>query len=223
MSAARLEDLAKALGFQESAQDILGRLRTVYAQIDQRLAEGAQGLQLPCKAGCDACCHEAVFVCAPEFLAVAEQVMAWPQDRQDRLLHQMLQVASDFEDELELLELVDSGPERDEVARRIRFRCPLLSAEGGCTVYSARELNARTFGQSRHEGFDAPYGCELTHAALKVLPQRPALYGAQQARRALVQALERTERVQVYPWWFARYRSAFEDGPRASRASRPRE
>jgi len=210
VSAARLEQLAKALGFQASAQDVLDRLRAVYTQIDQQLAEGARGLELPCKMGCDACCHEAVFVCAPEFLAVAEQVMAWPQHRQDSLLDQMRHIASDFEDELELLELVASGPERDEVARRIQFRCPLLSAEGGCTVYSARELNARTFGQSRHEGFDAPYGCELTHAALKVLPQRPALYGAQQARRALVQALELTERVQVYPWWFSQYRAAFE-------------
>lgn len=212
MSAPRLEGLARALGFEAPAQEVLGRLRTVYAQIDKRLAEGAEGVNLPCKAGCDACCHEAVFVCAPEFLAVAEQVMAWPQDRQDRLLDQMALIASDFEDELELLQLVASGPERDEIARRIRFRCPLLSAEGGCTVYVARELNARTFGQSRHEGFDAPYGCELTHAALKVLPERPALYGAQQARRDLVEAVPQTERVQVYPWWFTRYRAAFEAG-----------
>jgi hypothetical protein len=93
------------------------------------------------------------------------------------------------------------------VAARVKFRCPLLSHDGLCTIYPARELNGRTFGQSWDSVRAHPYGCELTHERLRVLPpeQGPRLIDAREARRRLVASVPGTERVHVYPWWFARY------------------
>lgn len=208
MSRSALDALSVALGLGASAQDVLRPLRELYVQLDQRLAEGAAGLGLPCKLGCDACCHEAVFVCAAEFLLVAEAVLKWPTVERQALVADMVAIAERFEDELELLELLSPGEERDEVAERVRFSCPLLSAQGGCRVYAVRELNARTFGQSMDEARSSPYGCDLTHARLRVI-QAPALYGARQARRELVARVPGTEPVHVYPWWFSRHREVF--------------
>jgi hypothetical protein len=105
------------------------------------------------------------------------------------------------------LETIEPGPERDEVAMRVRFRCPLLGGDGRCTVYAARELNARTFGASFDPSSATAYGCTLTHARLRVLPEDTAskLFDAREARRRLRDAVPETARVHVYPWWFARF------------------
>jgi hypothetical protein len=123
------------------------------------------------------------------------------------LIEAMRALAVRFEDELELLEILTPGFERDEVAARVKFRCPLLAADGRCTVYPARELNARTFGLTWDSARAHPFGCELTHERLRVLPDRvaPSLFDAREARRRLVAVVPGTERVHVYPWWFAKY------------------
>ena len=173
--------------------------------MDAALREGREGLDLPCKLGCDDCCHESVFLSAPEMLAVANAILAWPDEARREVVDQMLALADRYADELELLEILEPGAERNEVAARVKFRCPLLDGGGGCRVYSARELNARTFGQTCDEAASAPYGCELTHARLAILGQ-PSLPGARAMRHRLVSAVPGTERVHVYPWWFAQLR-----------------
>lgn len=202
--------LASALGLGDDPQGVLRTLEGLYRDIDAELAAGAAGLDLPCGAGCDGCCHEAVFVSAPEFFAVALAVAGWAEPERARLLTRMAEIAVEFEDELELLETIEAGAERDEVAMRVRFTCPLLASDGTCRVYAVRELNARTFGQSWDERRDEAYGCTLTHARLRVLPERPPLAGARAARQRLVAELPATARVHVYPWWFARYRAEIE-------------
>lgn len=117
----------------------------------------------------------------------------------------MAAIARRFEDELELLETIEPGPERDEVAARVKFDCPLLDG-GACSVYGARELNARTFGLTWDRRGAAAYGCGLTHERLRVLGPNagPGLVDARDVRRRLVALVPGTERVHVYPWWFAR-------------------
>jgi hypothetical protein len=149
-----------------------------------------------------------VFLSAPEFLAVAAHLLEHRSEAELKaLLEEMRALAARFEDELELLEILTPGFERDEVAARIKFRCPMLSEGGECTVYPARELNARTFGAAFDSARGHPFGCELTHERLRVLPSEiaPAMFDAREARRRLVTALPGTEVVHVYPWWFSRY------------------
>jgi hypothetical protein len=202
-----LRGLAIALGLESQPQDILRSVQGAYDAIDASLAEGRADLQLPCHAGCSQCCREAVFVCAAEFFCVADAVLAWAPARRHALLDDMARVADRFEDELELLETLQPGFERDEVAARVRFDCPLLSGQGHCTVYAVRELNARTFGQSMDENRGEAYGCGLTHERLALVPaqSKAGLYGAHQARRDFVERVQGTEVVHVYPWWFTRY------------------
>ena len=99
------------------------------------------------------------------------------------------------------------GDERDEVAARVKFRCPLLGSSGACTIYPARELNGRTFGQAWDRKKGGAYGCTLTHARLAVLPPEdgPQMIDARDARARLAALVPGTERVHVYPWWFARH------------------
>ena len=84
-----------------------------------------------------------------------------------------------------------------EIARTLRFTCPLLDGEGGCMIYPARELYARLFGCSfNDEG--GIYGCDLVGEhlagrALTLLPTRPT------ARR--LSALPLTFMRQVYPYY----------------------
>lgn len=197
-------DLGRALGFDDPLE-VWARVRELYEVLDRDVEAGARGAELPCRKGCDACCHESVFLSAPEFLVVGAHLLThWSPEARARLVDQMSALAERFEDELELLELLEPGAERDEVAARIKFRCPLLDEAGACTIYPARELNGRTFGASWLSG-DEAYGCELTRAHLRVLNDRPPLVDARAARKRLVDAVPQTEMVHVYPYWFVRF------------------
>lgn len=203
--------LSRALGLGEDPEAVLVEVRRIYADIDVEVAERAAGHALPCKAGCDACCHESVFVSAPEFLAVAAYLMdEHPVEGRRAIVGEMRALAARFEDELELLETIPPGVERDEVAARVRFRCPLLANSGRCSVYEARELNGRTFGMSWNAKRDHAFGCELTHERLRVLPEDvgPSLFDAYDGRRRMADAFPAIDFVHVFPWWFDRYGDA---------------
>ncbi|MCK6550314.1 hypothetical protein L6R52_31045 [Myxococcota bacterium] len=157
-----------------------------------------------------------MFLSAPELLAVVDELLRTRTDAELRaLVDAMAILAARFEDELELLETIPAGDERDEVAARVKFDCPLL-ADGACTVYRARELNARTFGQTWDRRRGAAYGCGLTHERLRILGPDVGtrLVDARDVRRRLVDAVPGTERVHVYPWWFARIGALLVDPPR---------
>jgi Fe-S-cluster containining protein len=210
VSDARLVRLSIALGLGDAPEVVLAPLRALYADVDRALDAAAAGLELPCKPGCDACCHESVFVSAPELLLLLEALLRRPEAERRRVTAEMLALAERFEDELEQLEQFPAGPERDEVAARVRFRCPLLGPDGACTVYAARELNARSFGASWDGASGEAYGCELTRGRLRVLPTRPPLPDARALRRRLAETVPGTERVHVFPWWFRRLRAELE-------------
>lgn len=200
--------LSEALGLGSDPARVIATVKSIYSNVDALVDAHVAGRALPCKSGCDACCHESVFVSAPEFLLVAHALTTeHPVEGRTAIVAEMRALARDFEDELELLETIPPGPERDEVAFRVRFRCPLLSNAGRCTVYEARELNGRTFGQSWDPRREAAFGCELTHERLRVLGPDvgPKLFDAVAARRMLAEAFPTIDFVHVYPWWFDRY------------------
>ena len=207
-SRAAVRGLCADLGLGDDPQVVLTAVSQFYRWLDERIAHGTSGLDLPCRAGCDACCHEAVFVSAPEFLAVAAYLIEHrSREQREAIVAAMVRHAVHFEDELLLLDELPAGAERDEVARRVRFRCPLLEPTGACSVYPVRELNARTFGTSHDELRGHPYGCELTHDALRVLPSsaKAGLTGARAARHRFRDDVPGVGDVYVYPWWFQRF------------------
>jgi Fe-S-cluster containining protein len=199
--------LASALGLDAEPAELLDRVHAAYVALDAALAAARGPLALPCARGCSACCHEAVFVSAPEALAA---ILALAEDHGPAALRavaaEMDAFAARYADELELLDLLEPGAERDEVAVRVRFACPMLDAEGGCRVHRARELNARSFGQSWDHARDEPYGCTLVDALLR--GRGAALFGAREARRRFVADVPEAQAVRVYPAWFARARGA---------------
>ncbi len=207
----QLVELSQALGLGNQPQQLIAMLQDFYLEVDQQLLQSTQGLMLPCKAGCDACCHESVFVSTPEFLYVANYLLSEVSlvQRQE-ICTQMSALAKQFEDEIEQLSYFPAGPERDEVAERVKFRCPLLLSEGRCGIYAARELNGRSFGNTWYGAKDQAYGCELTHQRLKIVGQKQVqerLLDSQQLRRKLVETVPGTEIVQIYPYWFSKYQN----------------
>ncbi|MBI2379112.1 MAG: hypothetical protein HYV07_34290 [Deltaproteobacteria bacterium] len=205
-SEAKLSALSEALGLGRDPAPILEALEELYRATDAELETSTSSLALPCREGCDACCHEAVFVSAPEVLFALRELLERDPAHVQRVVAEMIEIAERYSDELELLESIE-GEERDEVAERVRFRCPLLVGSS-CGIYVARELNARTFGRSVDERSGDAFGCGLTREALVQIGvgplERKRLPGARDARRRLALAVPKTELVHVYPWWFRR-------------------
>ncbi|MEM6734407.1 MAG: hypothetical protein AAF658_22775, partial [Myxococcota bacterium] len=172
-------------------------LRSLYAELDERLAVRTKGLDLPCHRGCSACCHESVFVTPLEFLYVWE----WAQENLDAetlesMIDRGLELYAEHRDRIEALETAPQE-EHDAIARELRFTCPLLGAGGECRVYPVRELYARLFGCSFNDA-GGVYGCHLVGAHLA--DKTVTLPGVRPwAKRLASQPL--TFKRQVYPFW----------------------
>ena len=69
-----LEAFAGACGFELEPQ--LEALREIYADVDARNAANTKDLDLPCHRGCDACCHESVFLTTLEFLGAWDWIQS---------------------------------------------------------------------------------------------------------------------------------------------------
>jgi hypothetical protein len=217
-----LDVLASELGLGSDARAIAGQVAAFYAEIDAEREARAAGCALPCRTGCDECCRHSVFLSAPELLyAVVELVENHDLATVERVVAEMRGLFERFEDEIEALEAIESGAERDEVAARIHFACPMLDTGGACIVYRARELNARSFGQTWDHRRDEPYGCELTVGRLAILgaARGRTFLGAREARERFTARFVATEKVQIYPWWFARYGERILEAARALRGA----
>ena len=70
----------------------------------------------------------------------------------------------------------DGDPSHDELARELKFRCPLLEADGRCGVYPMRELLGRLFGCSFNSA-GGVYGCHPV-GSHHIREARHALTGA---------------------------------------------
>ena len=205
----RIEKLAVAMGFTCSPERTIAAVMTFYDSLQGETKRVADSISLPCKEGCDACCHESVFLSAPEFLAVCNYLFEHRERAyREQLLREMIALAEEFADELEFLESAPAGFERDEVAARIKFRCPMLSKNGSCSIYPVRELNGRTFGISWDRKNDQAYGCTLTRESLRVVDApNSKLLDARGVRHSFNELVDQHDFVHVYPWWFAKYRS----------------
>ncbi|MCK5690596.1 hypothetical protein KAI87_15055 [Myxococcota bacterium] len=191
--------LAESWGCSD-LNDALDGLFSLYTDVDSRIEETTRDLDLPCYKGCDACCHESVFLTPLEFLAI----WAWAQtnlDAQSRL-HIVNRALEIYKDHQSIIDGFESAPpegqeDHFQTAKELRFRCPFLGQDGGCMVYPARELYARLFGMSFNDD-GGIYGCHLVgeHLAAKEVTLLPA---SATARR--LNQLPLTSSRQVLPWY----------------------
>ena len=193
-----LRALCKELG--EDLDAALDALRRLYDDLDRKNHENTRDLDLPCHRGCDACCHESVFLTPLEFFAAWDHVQRELDDpTRTEIVRRGLAL---YEEHRPLIEALGAPPPegaRDHlaVARELRFTCPLLGPSGECRVYPARELYARLFGCSFNE-LGGVYGCDLVgrHLGGKTV----TLVRVQRASELLAE-LPLTFMRQVYPYY----------------------
>ena len=195
------------INFHEVAQQVgvdlekaLEGLRALYADVDARNAQNTRDLNLPCHSGCDACCHESVFLTPLEFYGAWD----WVQKNVDEAKRtQMIQEGlAIYETNADLIVQLNEPeqpgqPSHNQLAKQLKFRCPMLGAAGKCSIYPMRELLARLFGCSFNSA-GGVYGCHLVgnHLAGKLVTLLPA---DGTAKRIL--DLPFTHKRQVYPYY----------------------
>ena len=95
----------------------------------------AIGWQVPaCRAGCHYCCYEQVNVTPPEVFSLVEHIRANWSDGRLQSLRKRLRAAAGKSRGLD-----------HEGYFAARIRCPLLNAEGKCSVYAVRPLMCRAY------------------------------------------------------------------------------
>ncbi|MEB4591334.1 YkgJ family cysteine cluster protein [Candidatus Thiothrix sp. Deng01] len=87
-----------------------------------------------CKSGCHYCCYEQVNVTPPEVFTIETYIKNhWPDDRQ-RSLRKRLQSAAAKAQNL-----------GQNTYYKARIACPLLNAQGMCSIYEVRPLMCRAY------------------------------------------------------------------------------
>ncbi len=181
----------------------LARLTLLYADVDERNVRNTRGLALPCGRGCDGCCHESVFLTPLEFYGAWDLLQrSYDDDTLDYVVDEGLRI---YLENQALIDAISAPPPSEDtdhtrVARALRFRCPMLGADGACLVYPMREVLARLFGCSFNDD-GGVYGCDIVGAHLsgqtvRLVRARPM------AMR--VHELPLTQQQQVYPYYIHR-------------------
>ncbi len=213
----RIDVLALAASYGVELGPALTALGKLYLDVEERNARNTAELALPCHRGCDACCHDSVFLTPLEFLAAWDHLQAGVDDAV--LADIVRQGRAIYAQHRELILALDAplgAGETDHfaIAKQLHFRCPLLDGEGTCRVYPARELYARLFGASFNED-GGVYGCSLVgaHLAGRVVT---LLRVRAVARELRGQPL--CDRRQVYPYFIE---ALYGDPARPDRIFRP--
>lgn len=175
-------------------------LAALYEDIDARNSTLTQHLDLPCHRGCSMCCHESVFLTPLEFFYVWHHVqtsLSVPE-RQD-IVQRGLALYEQHKATIVALDGPTPKGQSDhfEVAQKLKFACPMLSAQGACRVYPARELLARLFGCSFNDA-GGLYACHLVAEHLG--DREVTLLRARPNWRRLLD-LPLTHKRQVYPYY----------------------
>jgi Fe-S-cluster containining protein len=180
----------------------LRELERVYRDLDATLAQSTATLPLPCRRGCDACCHQAVFLTQLEWWLVVDHAQRELSPAEwEAAVGQGLRIYAQHRALFDALDEPppEGAPDHWEVARRLAYRCPLLGPAGACSVYPARELLARLYGGTWGRKAGELYACDLVHQALGGLELR--LHDATGLSQRLV-GLPLTGERRPYPWFF---------------------
>ena len=180
--------------------EAFGRLDALHADVDARNAVNTSNLALPCKRGCSDCCHESVFLTPLEFYRIWDWAQANLTDAlRAQIIDDGLAVYDMHRDLIEALNrpAEEGAPSHNVLAAQLKFRCPILSRDGACSVYPVRELLGRLFGSSFNSD-GGIYGCHLVgaHLADQVVTLLPARGTAKR-----LQELPFTHKRQVHPYY----------------------
>jgi hypothetical protein len=185
----------------------LASLKEVQRALDERLIATTKQHALPCFeprdgcASCAQCCHESVFLTPLEWLGVVEHMQAHfsPQELETRVRSALALYDAHRKTIDAFMRTPDNGAaDHTDLARTLKFTCPLFSKDG-CTVYPAREVLGRVFGQSfNDEG--GIYGCALSG---KYFGGQEVTLVRASAWAKKLRSLPLTGYRQVYPWFFA--------------------
>jgi Fe-S-cluster containining protein len=181
-------------------------LRDIYASLDTRLRATTKNLALPCyepRDGCQTCsqcCHESVFLTPLEWLNVVDYAQTtFEPSLYETMIRDGLALYANNQATIDAFMHPPPEGERDHfsLANALKFTCPLLGKDG-CSIYPAREILGRLFGQSfnKHGGI---YGCALSGAFFGA---RTATLVKAEAWAVRLEALPLTGYRQVYPWFF---------------------
>lgn len=209
-----------AIHTQDSDMDLraaLQALKQLYWRLDDKLIQTTANLAIPCRAldvqdkenkktPCHECCHESVFLTPLEWFYIVDYMQTHFSESQ---LHAIILYAHtlyhEHKSKIDALfsPLPDGVPDHFEVAKQIRFACPLLGPQG-CQIYPARELYARLFGQSYFSN-NQIYGCSrsIDFFSTAILSQK--LSSPLVSARAFARMLDRlplTHMRQVFPYYF---------------------
>src|SRR5688572_20643657 len=100
-----LEAVAETLG--ATLAPALASLHALYAEVDAQNHANTRDLDLPCHKGCDACCHESVFLTPLEFFAAWDHVQ---RTLSDEARHAIVQRGLALYRQNEALILALNGP-----------------------------------------------------------------------------------------------------------------
>lgn len=118
------------LNSDRTEKSILQLIADARQRIEQEAEESPLALLRQCAAGCDACCSTVVADVTPlEALVIAEYLTQHHEEAEIAAIRDRLAASASRYEELS----VEDGP-------RVSMRCPLLNADGLCSVYEARPL-----------------------------------------------------------------------------------
>ena len=113
-----------ALAVGVDLEKALNGLRELYADVDARNAQNTRDLNLPCHSGCDACCHESVFLTPLEFYGAWDWVQTNVEER--RRIQMIEEGLAVYERNQQLIVQLnrlpqDGEPSHDELAGNSNF------------------------------------------------------------------------------------------------------
>jgi Fe-S-cluster containining protein len=128
------------------------RYRLLLERLDRWFAEAAEGRDIPCRAGCTACCHGPFDISPADAELLREGLALLPaavrndiRAKGDRLLGRMGELLPGWGAPWDVDEIGEVA--FDRMAEALAAEpCPMLGSNGECRVYSHRPLVCRLIG-----------------------------------------------------------------------------
>lgn len=128
------------------------RYRLLLERLDRWFAEAAKGREIPCRAGCTACCHGPFDISPADAELLREGLALLPADvradirsRGRALLGQMQVILPGWSAPWDVDAIGEEG--FDQMAEALAAEpCPMLGQDGKCRVYAHRPLVCRLIG-----------------------------------------------------------------------------
>jgi Fe-S-cluster containining protein len=128
------------------------RYRLLLERLDRWFAEAAKGREIPCRAGCNACCHGPFDISPADAELLREGLALLPagerteiRTRGAKLLARIQELVPGWEAPWDVDAIGEAA--FDQMAETLAAEpCPMLGSDGKCRVYAHRPLVCRLIG-----------------------------------------------------------------------------